>query len=153
MARVCWSQQQARALPATLPTRVLTSLQGDPSGGAQLTSAAASISRRGNETVSHVLAKDTDVWFHLRGLPGAHVILRVPPGKQAPDEDMQFAADLAAFFSKERDAAKAAVSYTSPKHVRLCLTLRCVAGRRLLPLLPLLCCCFAAQMFVRARWG
>lgn len=36
---------------------------------------------RGNETVSHVLAKDTDVWFHLRGLPGAHVILRVPPGK------------------------------------------------------------------------
>lgn len=38
-------------------------------------------SSRGNETVSHVLSRDTDVWFHLRGLPGSHVILRVPPGK------------------------------------------------------------------------
>lgn len=36
----------------------------------------------------------------------------------APDEDIQFGADLAAFFSKERDATKATVSYTSPKNVR-----------------------------------
>lgn len=45
---------------------------------------ARALRRRGNETVSHVLARDTDVWFHLRGLPGAHVLLRVPPGKARP---------------------------------------------------------------------
>lgn len=36
----------------------------------------------------------------------------------APEEDIQFAADIAAFYSKERDAPKATVSYTSPKNVR-----------------------------------
>lgn len=55
---------------------------------------------RGNEIVSHTLARDNDVWFHVRGAPGAHVLLRLPPGRDAAAEDMQFAADLAAYYSR-----------------------------------------------------
>ena len=73
---------------------------------------------RGNETVSHSLSKDGDVWFHARGVPGAHVVLKLPAGREAQDADMQFCADLAAFFSRERGATKTAVSYTDPKHLK-----------------------------------
>jgi len=58
------------------------------------------------------------VWFHVRGAPGAHVILRQQPGDTASDEDMTYAADLAAFHSKLRTGGKVDVSYTSPKFVR-----------------------------------
>ena len=95
---------------------------------------------RGNEIVSHTLARDGDVWFHVRGAPGAHVLLRLPAGRDATPEDMQFAADLAAYYSRrvratqqlmrscaahapppvrrEKGATKALVSYTSPRYVR-----------------------------------
>lgn len=76
---------------------------------------------RGNEAVSHSLARDCDTWLHVRGCPGAHVILRGSPGKGAPQPPaacLQFAANLAAFHSRETHATKALVSYTSPRHVR-----------------------------------
>ena len=72
----------------------------------------------GNEAVSLKLGQDQDVWFHVRGAPGAHVILRQQPGEAASPEDMQFAADLAAFHSKMRTGGKVDVSFTSPKFVR-----------------------------------
>ena len=73
---------------------------------------------RGNEAVSLSIGKDQDVWFHVRGAPGAHVILRQQPGQEASDEDLQYAADLAAFHSKLRTGGKVNVSFTSPKFVR-----------------------------------
>ena len=73
---------------------------------------------RGNEAVSLQIGKEPDVWFHVRGAPGAHVILRQQPGDAASDEDMRYAADLAAFHSKLRTGGKVDVSYTSPKYVR-----------------------------------
>lgn len=68
-----------------------------------------------------------DVWMHVRGSPGAHVLLALsrvqghtasrsdlqPP----PDECMQMAADLAAFYSEMRDENKVVVTFTSPKHI------------------------------------
>ena len=75
--------------------------------------------RRENELLSLVIARDPDVWMHVRGTPGAHVVLRVSQaGRRVPtDECMQMAADLAAFYSDMRDERKAEVTYTSPKHV------------------------------------
>lgn len=73
---------------------------------------------KGNEAVSLRIGQDQDVWFHVRGAPGAHVILRQQPGQEASEEDMRFAADLAAFHSKLRTGGKVDVSWTSPKHVR-----------------------------------
>ena len=72
----------------------------------------------GNEAVSLQLGQDQDVWFHVRGAPGAHVILRQQPGETASAEDLRYAADLAAFHSKLRTGGKVDVSFTSPKFVR-----------------------------------
>jgi predicted ribosome quality control (RQC) complex YloA/Tae2 family protein len=72
----------------------------------------------GNEAVSLKLGQDQDVWFHVRGAPGAHVILRQQPGETASAEDLRYAADLAAFHSKLRTGGKVDVSFTSPKFVR-----------------------------------
>ena len=73
---------------------------------------------RGNEAVSLHFGQDQDVWFHARGAPGAHVILRQQPGETASDDDIQFAANIAGFHSKLRDGGKVNVSYTSPKYVQ-----------------------------------
>ena len=72
----------------------------------------------GNEFVSLKLGQDQDVWFHVRGAPGAHVVLRQQPGEIASEEDLAFAANLAAYHSKLRTGGKVDVSYTSPKFVR-----------------------------------
>ena len=73
---------------------------------------------QGNEAVSLQLGQDQDVWFHVRGAPGAHVILRQQPGELAAAGDLQFAANLAAYHSKLKTGGKVDVSFTSPKFVR-----------------------------------
>jgi len=74
--------------------------------------------RRDNEALCFQLSRPSDVWMHARGCPGAHVLLRVRRGgPEAADEDLQFAADLAAFYSDARTEAKAAVTTASPKHI------------------------------------
>ena len=37
-----------------------------------------------NEYLSLELAGPGDLWFHIRGMPGGHVVLRVPQGR-TPD--------------------------------------------------------------------
>ena len=76
--------------------------------------------RAENEQLSLKIARDPDVWFHVRGAPGAHVVLRMsqlPKGSVADDDCMQMAADLAACDSELRDERKALVAYTSPRHI------------------------------------
>lgn len=76
--------------------------------------------RKENEQLSLSIAKDPDVWMHVRGSPGAHVILRLSQmkGRPPPEDDcLQMAADLAAFYSEMRDENKVLVSYAEPRHV------------------------------------
>ncbi|KAG0581923.1 hypothetical protein M758_3G020500 [Ceratodon purpureus] len=73
---------------------------------------------RQNDVLTNRVATDYDLWFHARNIPGSHTVLRVPPGQNATDEDLQFSADLAAYFSKARGSGKVPVSYTSPKHLQ-----------------------------------
>ena len=40
------------------------------------------------------------------GVPGAHLLMRIPAGRQAEQADLQYAADLAAWFSKARTDGK-----------------------------------------------
>lgn len=65
-----------------------------------------------NDVLSHQVANPQDIWLHARGLPGSHTVLRLPPGKQPEDGDVQFAANLAAWFSKARDSSKVDVIVT-----------------------------------------
>ena len=76
--------------------------------------------RRENEHLSLSVCRDPDVWFHVRGSPGAHVVLQMSrvKGKAPPsDECMQMSADLAAFYSELRDESKALVMHAAPRHV------------------------------------
>ncbi len=63
-------------------------------------------------------AKPDDLWFHVKGLPGAHVIVHRRGKKEVPQEVVEAAAQLAAGFSKGREEAKVEVSYTRVKYVR-----------------------------------
>ena len=55
-----------------------------------------------NEQVSFKLAKKGDLWFHVKDIPGSHVLIT---GNQNPsDEVITFAGELAAYFSKARNS-------------------------------------------------
>ncbi len=75
--------------------------------------------RRDNEAICFQVARGDDIWMHARGCPGAHVLLQVRRGSPRPTDDcMQFAANLAAFYSDARTERKAAVTTASPKHIQ-----------------------------------
>jgi predicted ribosome quality control (RQC) complex YloA/Tae2 family protein len=71
-----------------------------------------------NAELTFKVARPDDLWFHAQGVPGAHVILSRDDRGRVPDEDLQAAASLAAFYSKAQATASAAVDYTLRKHVR-----------------------------------
>ena len=74
--------------------------------------------RRGNEYLSLTLARQDDIWMHSRGCPGAHVVIKNRRGGPTPTEEcLQFAADLAIFYSDLRTEAKAEVTAAEPKHL------------------------------------
>ena len=70
-----------------------------------------------NDYLSIKLARPEDRWFHIRGMPGSHVVLRVAPGTEPDRETLERAAGIAAFHSKARDAGTVAVSCTEARHV------------------------------------
>ena len=108
----------------TQPQQLFASKTGGWSGREFVSPAGVPIlvgrNRAENEQLSLKIARDPDVWFHVRGAPGAHVVLRMsllPKASVADDDCMQRAADLAAFYSELRDERKALVAYTSPRHI------------------------------------
>lgn len=67
-----------------------------------------------NDRLSFKMANRDDLWFHVQGIPGSHVILRGPNPSQ---KDILEAAQLAAYFSKGQAAAKVAVDYLPAKRL------------------------------------
>ncbi len=63
------------------------------------------------------LAAPDDPWFHARGMPGAHVILKTD-GRSPAQTDVESAAAVAAYFSQGRNAASVPVDVTARRHVR-----------------------------------
>ena len=72
---------------------------------------------RGNEKVTFVIASAKDLFFHVKGAPGAHVILKTG-GIEPKEEDITFAATLALRFSKLKRDDKGVVIYTERKNVK-----------------------------------
>jgi predicted ribosome quality control (RQC) complex YloA/Tae2 family protein len=58
-----------------------------------------------------------DVWFHARGVPGAHVILRTR-GMTPPESIIERAAQLAAWHSASRAAGAVEVDAAPRRYVR-----------------------------------
>ena len=76
-------------------------------------------SPKDNDRLTFSVARPYDYWFHARGIPGAHVILRLPAaGRAASAAQIEAAAALAARASRAGDAGKVEVDYTQRKHVR-----------------------------------
>ncbi|MGD2205561.1 MAG: NFACT RNA binding domain-containing protein [Anaerolineae bacterium] len=72
---------------------------------------------RQNDEVTFQRAQRHDWWFHVRGAPGAHVIVRAG-GQELPPDTIRRAAELAAFFSQLQDEIDVLVDYTERRHVR-----------------------------------
>jgi len=72
---------------------------------------------RQNDELTFRQAADYDLWFHTQEIPGSHVLLRPEPGAEVTPADLQFAADLAAYYSRARQSDRVPVVYTSPKQV------------------------------------
>ena len=70
-----------------------------------------------NEEVSFRIAGPNDWWFHAKGLPGSHVIVR-SDAKELPDEVFAQAGALAAYYSKARLAPKVEIDYTLRKNLK-----------------------------------
>ncbi len=56
---------------------------------------------RQNDWISIKQSKPGDIWFHAQECPGSHVILKSSSGT-ADEEDLQLAANLAAYFSRAK---------------------------------------------------
>ncbi len=70
-----------------------------------------------NEELTFRLASGNDWWFHAKGIPGSHVILKTD-GKTPPDRTFEEAARLAAHYSRARGGQRAEVDYVEKKHVK-----------------------------------
>lgn len=70
-----------------------------------------------NEELTFKIASANDWWFHAKGIPGSHVIVKTE-GKELPDADFEEAARLAAYYSKGRDSEKVEVDYIQKKQVK-----------------------------------
>jgi predicted ribosome quality control (RQC) complex YloA/Tae2 family protein len=72
---------------------------------------------RQNDQVTFRKATGDDWWFHARGVPGAHVVVR-SRGQDLPSTTIRRAAALAAYFSRLREEPDVMVDYTQRRHVR-----------------------------------
>ena len=71
---------------------------------------------RQNEVVTFQRAARGDVWLHLLGQPGAHVVLKLG-GREASARTLEEAAGLAAWFSRARGEARVSVIVTDLRNV------------------------------------
>ncbi len=70
-----------------------------------------------NEELTFKVASGNDLWFHAKGMPGSHVILKTN-GDEITDKEYEEAGKLAAHFSKGAGQNKIEVDYIEKKHVK-----------------------------------
>lgn len=69
-----------------------------------------------NEYITFKVADKNDVWMHVKGFPGSHVVIK--SGGYPSDELLLFAAEIAAKNSKAKDSNKVDVDFTTRKNVK-----------------------------------
>lgn len=62
-------------------------------------------------------ASDSDIWLHVQGMPGAHVVIKTN-GKSVDEDTLHYAAKLAAMYSKGKYSTNVPVDYTFIKYVK-----------------------------------
>ena len=71
-----------------------------------------------NEYITHKIATKADYWFHVKGMPGSHVVLLLEGREEPPAEDFTEAASIAALFSAAEGAPMTEVDYTLVRHLK-----------------------------------
>ena len=79
--------------------------------------AVVGTSASGNAAVTFDVAQPDDLWFHARGVPGAHVVLRTN-GREPPDDVVERAAQVAASHSAARGAGAVEVDIAPRRYVK-----------------------------------
>lgn len=70
-----------------------------------------------NDELTMKTAKNSDLWFHTKQIPGSHVVV-FTEGKEVPDRTINEAALLAAYYSKARAGSLVPVDYTPKRFVK-----------------------------------
>jgi predicted ribosome quality control (RQC) complex YloA/Tae2 family protein len=71
----------------------------------------------GNDRLTTRLARGKDLFFHVEGAPGSHVVLRTEGREDAPSESLLEAGELAVHFSSAKNAGRADVHVAAIKDV------------------------------------
>jgi predicted ribosome quality control (RQC) complex YloA/Tae2 family protein len=71
-----------------------------------------------NEELTHRFAQGDDLWLHARGVPGSHVVVRLPKGIEPSVETLRDSATLAILYSDFKKSGKGDVIYTKKKWVK-----------------------------------
>ncbi len=71
-----------------------------------------------NELLTFRFANKWDIWLHAQGVPGSHVIIRLPKRDQMPPRHvLEQAAQIAAAHSKAKHSSTVPVMYTQVRYV------------------------------------
>lgn len=70
-----------------------------------------------NDELTFRFASGSDWWFHAKGIPGSHVVVKTN-GDKLPDATFEDAARLAAHYSKGKEQDKVEIDYTEKKNVK-----------------------------------
>ena len=70
-----------------------------------------------NDLLSLKVARPKDWWFHVRGMPGSHVILQAQAGREPDKATLEAAAAIAAWHSKARAGGTVPVACTRAAYV------------------------------------
>jgi predicted ribosome quality control (RQC) complex YloA/Tae2 family protein len=74
---------------------------------------------RQNDKMTWREANPSDLWLHVKKIPGSHVIVPLADGEQFPDDETLLdAAALAVYFSQARGSSQVPVDYTHVKQIK-----------------------------------
>ncbi len=73
---------------------------------------------KSNDRLTLKTAAKDDIWLHVKDMPGSHVIVHKKGKETVPDNVLQRAAQIAAWFSKGRQSANVPVDFTEVNQVK-----------------------------------
>ena len=71
-----------------------------------------------NEELTFKFATGNDWWFHAKGMPGSHVVVKTNNETDLPNRMFEEAGKLAGYYSSGRDSDKIEIDYLQKKNVK-----------------------------------
>lgn len=69
-----------------------------------------------NELITHKLSKPNEMWFHVKGFPGSHVVVK--KDSDLTETEIRTAAMIASFYSPASMSSSVAVNYTKIRYIK-----------------------------------